>query len=93
MFVACGICCLAKHHIPQATNIPYQPSLIKPVTKIPYGFLTAASPLFYTLYITDITNLVKICAKQTNIICIVQKKIIIVCEGIRWGLTVLHLLK
>ena len=45
MFVACGIGCLAdvcfdeglmletsaKHHIPQATNIPYQPLLIKPI--------------------------------------------------------------
>ena len=30
MFVAWGIWCLAKHHISQATNIPYQPLLIKP---------------------------------------------------------------
>ena len=29
MFVACGILFGAKHHIQQATNIPYQPLLIK----------------------------------------------------------------
>ena len=42
MFVACGIWCLAdissaspssaKHHIPQATNIPYQPCWSNPYT-------------------------------------------------------------
>ena len=46
MFVACGIWCLADVwsvspsseqsllHIPQATNIPYQPLLIKPIFSV-----------------------------------------------------------
>ena len=34
MFFACGILCLAKHRIPQAKNIPYQPLLIKPIFSV-----------------------------------------------------------
>ena len=52
MFVACVIWCLAdesasdegltletsaKHHIPQATKIPYQPLLIKSIKTINYN--------------------------------------------------------
>ena len=44
MFVACGIWWLAKHHIPQATNIPYQPFLIKLI----FSVLAQAEKQFFS---------------------------------------------
>ena len=48
----------AKHHITQATNVPYQPFLIKPINSVEFGSHTTHTNLTICRKLNKLTNFI-----------------------------------